>query len=137
MNILNKIITVLVGKPRVRPTTMENPVTLAAIIEEYREIRARLHTIWPFNNKREHILARVAKMVEEFGELSDAILTRMDLQRSEKKEKEHSLDVEREFADVLGTLILLGIELDIDMEKAIKEKIAFTHKRFEEIKKEK
>ncbi len=115
---------------------MDNHITLAAIIEEYKTVRSALHKIWPFDNKREHILARVAKMVEEFGELSDAILTRMDLQRSEKKEKEHSLDVEREFADVLGTLILLGIELDIDMERAIKEKIAFTHQRLAEMSKE-
>ena len=71
------------------------------------------------------------KIMEELGELSDEILTSMNLQRNTKIEKFSHQNIEDEFADVLGSLILLGIELDIDVEKVMKKKIEFTKKRFE------
>ncbi len=69
--------------------------------------------------------------MEELGELSDEILTSMNLQRNTKIAKFSQQNIEDEFADVLGSLILLGIELDIDVEEVMKRKIAFTKERFE------
>lgn len=71
------------------------------------------------------------KIMEELGELSDEILTSMNLQRNTKIAKFSRENVEDEFADVLGSLVLLGIELDIDVEKVMKKKIKFTRERFE------
>ncbi|NCO12573.1 MAG: hypothetical protein GW754_04570 [Candidatus Pacebacteria bacterium] len=71
------------------------------------------------------------KIMEELGELSDEILTSMNLQRNTKISKFSRENVEDEFADVLGSLILLGIELNINVEKVMKKKIKFTRARFE------
>jgi len=70
------------------------------------------------------------KIMEELGELSDEILTSMNLQRNTKIEKFSRTNIEDEFADVMGSLILLGIELDIDIEKVKQRKIDFTRDRF-------
>lgn len=75
------------------------------------------------------------KVVEELGELSDEILTSMNLQRNSKIAKFSRENLEDEFADVLGSLILLSVELDIDIEKVIQKKIDFTRERFEMNKK--
>ncbi|NCN82338.1 MAG: hypothetical protein GW947_00055 [Candidatus Pacebacteria bacterium] len=69
------------------------------------------------------------KVVEELGELSDEILTSMNIQRNSKIAKFSHQNVEDEFADVLGSLVLLAIELDIDIEEVMKRKILYTHKR--------
>jgi len=71
------------------------------------------------------------KIVEELGELADEILTSMNLQRKSKIAKFSRENVEDEFADVMGSLILLAIELDIDVEKVMQKKIKFTRERFE------
>lgn len=70
------------------------------------------------------------KIVEELGELSDEILTSMNLQRNSKIQKFSQQNIEDEFADVLGSLILLGIELDIDVKAVMQRKIDFTRERF-------
>lgn len=75
------------------------------------------------------MLARTLKMMEELGELSDAILSSMQLQRASKVSQFEHVHVEDEFADVLGCIMLLGIELDIDIESVIKRKISFTRER--------
>ncbi|MBD3250295.1 MAG: hypothetical protein GF381_01870 [Candidatus Pacebacteria bacterium] len=70
------------------------------------------------------------KIVEELGELADEILTSMNLQRESKVAQFSRENVEDEFADVLGSLILLAIEMEIDIEKVIRKKIDYTRQRF-------
>ena len=82
-------------------------------------------------NKDQKVFARTMKIVEELGELADEILTSMNLQRKSKIAKFSRENVEDEFADVMGSLILLAIELDIDVEKVMQKKIKFTRERFE------
>ncbi len=102
------------------------------LIAEYTKIAKVLSQRWPVKNKNQRVFARTMKIVEELGELSDAILSSMNLQRDEKIQKYDRQHLEDEFADVLGSLILLGIEIDIDLTKVMKRKIAFTHKRLKE-----
>jgi NTP pyrophosphatase (non-canonical NTP hydrolase) len=66
-----------------------------------------------------------AKMVEEVGELSEAILTHDNLQRKDKLEKAkiELTELEGEFADVILTTMILAQELNVDMDKALTEKI--------------
>jgi len=101
------------------------------IIDEYKEISDFLNTRWPLKDPDHRIFARTMKIVEELGELSDEILTSMNLQRDSKIAKFSRQNVEDEFADVMGSLILLGIELNIDIKEVIKRKIEFTRERFE------
>ncbi len=108
-----------------------NFMTIANLVEQYKEISEFLNTKWPLKNNEQKVFARTMKIMEELGELSDEILTSMNLQRNTKVAKFSQQNVEDEFADVLGSLILLGIELDIDVAEVMKRKIAFTRDRFE------
>lgn len=106
-------------------------MTIKDLVAEYQKINLFLNKRWPLKNSDHKIFARTMKIMEELGELSDEILTSMNLQRNTKIAKFSRENVEDEFADVLGSLVLLGIELDIDVEKVMKKKIKFTRERFE------
>ena len=104
---------------------------LEKIILEYKKIAKFLNKRWPLKDDNQKIFARTMKIVEELGELSDEILTSMRLQRNSKIANYSRQNLEDEFADVFASLILLGIELDIDIEKVIERKILFTRQRLE------
>lgn len=106
-------------------------MTISNLVAQYKEISDFLNTKWPLKDKQQRIFARTMKTLEELGELADEILTSMNLQRQSKLKKFTEENVEDEFADVLGTLILLAIELDIDVEKVMEKKIKFTRERLE------
>jgi NTP pyrophosphatase (non-canonical NTP hydrolase) len=106
-------------------------MTINDLVKQYQEISNFLNVRWPLKNPEQKVFARTMKIMEELGELSDEILTSMNLQRDTKIAKFSQQNVEDEFADVMGSLILLGIELDIDIEKVMKRKIEFTKNRFE------
>ncbi len=106
-------------------------MTIQELTAKYKKIADFLNTRWPLKSKDQRVFARTMKIVEELGELSDEILTSMNLQRDSKIAKFTQQNVEDEFADVLASLILLAIELDIDIEEVIQRKIDFTRDRFE------
>ena len=64
----------------------------------------------------------LAKLMEELGELSEAILTCDSLQRSDKLENARA-NLEGEFADVILVALILSQEMNIDVKKALEEKI--------------
>lgn len=105
-------------------------MTLQQLCDEYKHIAKLLNDKWPIEDNNKRIFARTMKIVEEFGELADEILTSMHLQRSTKVENFSRTNLEDEFADVLGSLILLAGELEIDVEEVMKRKLELTHKRF-------
>lgn len=106
-------------------------MTLTELVTKYQEIAEFLNTRWPLKNTEQRVFARTMKIMEELGELSDEILTSMNLQRNTKIAQFSHQNVEDEFADVLGSLILLAIELEIDVTEVMRRKIAFTRDRFE------
>ena len=106
-------------------------MTINDLVTQYKEISNFLNDRWPLKNTEQKVFARTMKIMEELGELSDEILTSMNLQRNTKIANFSQQNVEDEFADVLGSLILLGIELDIDVEEVMKRKLKFTRDRFE------
>lgn len=106
-------------------------MTIKELTNQYQQISQFLNSHWPLKSDSQRVFARTMKIVEELGELADEILTSMNLQRESKIAQFSKENVEDEFADVLGSLILLAIELDIDIEKVMKKKIEFTRERFE------
>lgn len=106
-------------------------MTVQNLVDQYKKISDFLNEKWPLKDHDQRVFARTMKIVEELGELSDEILTSMNLQRDTKIEKFSRQNVEDEFADVLGSLILLGIEMDIDIERVIQRKIDYTRDRFD------
>ena len=105
-------------------------MTIEELVLEYKKISDTLNEKWPLHNQDHRTFARTMKIVEELGELSDEILTSMNLQRDSKIQRFSRQNIEDEFADVLGSLILLGIELDIDIKEVMKRKIELTRERF-------
>lgn len=105
-------------------------MTLTELRDEYIEISKFLNERWPLKDDNQRIFARIMKIVEELGELADEVLTSMNLQRNTKIAKFSRDNLEDEFADVLASLVLLGVELDLDMEMLLKRKIKLTRTRF-------
>lgn len=107
-------------------------LTLDQMMNDYRDIALMLNALWPVETPNERIFARTLKLTEEIGELSNEILTKMGLQRQAKVDafKEHHL--EDELADVLGSVLLLAVELDIDIKAIMQKKIAFTVDRLQQ-----
>ncbi|MDH5533646.1 MAG: hypothetical protein OEX81_04440 [Candidatus Pacebacteria bacterium] len=106
-------------------------MTIQNLVDQYKEVSDFLNNKWPLKDHDQRVFARTMKIVEELGELSDEILTSMNLQRDTKIAKFSKQNVEDEYADVLGSLILLGIEMDMDIEKIIQRKIDYTRDRFD------
>lgn len=118
------------GKNLVVNGTILPIMTIQNLLDQYKQIAAFLNNRWPLRDKDHRVFARTMKIVEELGELADEILTSMNLQRNSKIQKFSKQNIEDEFADVLGSLILLGIELDIDVKAVMQRKIDFTRERF-------
>jgi NTP pyrophosphatase (non-canonical NTP hydrolase) len=105
-------------------------MTIQNLVEQYQEVSKVLNEQWPLKDQNQRTFARTMKILEELGELADEILTSMNLQRESKIAKFSRENVEDEFADVLGSLILLGVELKIDVAKVMQKKIDLTKERF-------
>jgi NTP pyrophosphatase (non-canonical NTP hydrolase) len=106
-------------------------MTIQNLITSFQKISQKLDHYYPMEDKEKRIFARVTKMVEEFGELAEVALAKANLQRESKNLTNIEQKIEDEFADVFGTLMLLGLELNVDIEKAIENRVAFTNKRLQ------
>ncbi len=63
------------------------------------------------------------KIMEELGELSEALLSHHGLQRNDKLDHHNLNRLKDEFADVLITLGILSHNLGIDLEESLQSKI--------------
>ena len=68
-------------------------------------------------------MAQALKLVEEVGEFCNEILGHHGYQRKKKLGTMEQLDLEKECADVFLTLCIVARKHNIDIEKAITEKI--------------
>jgi NTP pyrophosphatase (non-canonical NTP hydrolase) len=93
-----------------------------------RKINDELNRQFPMD-KNTLTLARMVKITEEFGELSDEVLSHLKLQRQEKLDTFQYEHLEKEFADVLGSVLLLAINLDIDVKKIFERRLVELNER--------
>ncbi len=74
--------------------------------------------------KREKdILAKTVKLTEEVGELANDILATLSLQRKEKLDEFQRTNMYEEFADVVLTVFMLANTLNVDMDRAVRDKL--------------
>ncbi len=106
---------------------MELKELLKFIEMESERIRKR----YPNLDEEKLILAQTVKINEELGELYNEILNHCSLQRKEKQDNMDKNAIEEEFSDVLITTLLLAKRMNVDIEKALKEKIGKINKRYE------
>ena len=76
------------------------------------------------------IFACAIKLGEEFGELCQEVLFHSSLQRKSKMDKFKKENLSEEFADVLISTLLLAQEMNVDIEKALENKIKKIDKRY-------
>jgi NTP pyrophosphatase (non-canonical NTP hydrolase) len=74
-------------------------------------------------NEEEVILARTVKLGEEFGEICEEVLAYNLLQRKQKLDNCDKENLPEEFADVIITTLLLAKTMNVDVEKALEEKM--------------
>ncbi len=98
---------------------------------------ARLNRVFPSATPREEILARLAKLTEEVGELADEVLANSGNQRKEKLALKESHALSSEFADVVITSCLLAEQMGVDVADALTHKIVKINERFEKMEREK
>lgn len=90
--------------------------------------RRRLRHHFPIDDLKTEIFSRMTKIMEELGELCEAILSHFSLQRKDKPLK-GKRDIENEIADTIIGLFLLAHQIDIDVEKALKKKMEIIKSR--------
>jgi NTP pyrophosphatase (non-canonical NTP hydrolase) len=95
------------------------------IKKEDKRLKKRFH----IEDKEKRILARTVKLSEEIGELSDEVLGYSSMQRKEKLDKHKKEELFEEFADVVITTFLLAEAMNVNVEKAIKNKMKKISKR--------
>ncbi len=84
-----------------------------------------------YADTEKEIFARTVKVGEEFGELCQEVLFHANLQGKHKKEKFDKDNLSNEFADVIFTTLLLAQDMNVDIEKAMEDKIKKIEKRYE------
>jgi len=79
---------------------------------------------------KERVLARTVKLAEEFGELCNEILASNGNQRKEKLKKSNKEKLSEEFADVIITTLLIAKSTNVNIKKALKNKIDKINHRY-------
>lgn len=91
----------------------------------------RLERHFPSATQREEILARLAKLTEECGELADEVLAFDGHQRKEKLANKEVDTLGKEFADVIITALLLAEKMGVDVAASLQKKVTLINERFD------
>lgn len=85
----------------------------------------------PDSDVEKRILARTVKLMEESGEVGDAVLSFLNDQRNEKLEARENLrkELEEEMADVILVTLLIAHASGCDVNAGLKRKIEKLKKR--------
>ena len=84
--------------------------------------------------REKEILTRTVKLNEEVGELCNDILSILKLQRRAKLERFDRRNIYQEFADVLITLVQLAVSANVDLDRAVRDKLQTISERIEKEK---
>ena len=98
------------------------------IIDFAKEGHEKMTQYFQLDTKSNAEFVFLAKLVEEVGELSEALLFSRSFQRV-KKLKEKKVDLAQEFADVILVTAILAQEAHVDLEKALEEKMKIVSER--------
>lgn len=97
-------------------------------LDYVRKENNKLLTHYGFNDKKEAVYPQMLKLMEEVGELSEAVLQNNRLQRSEKLNTKKT-DIAKEIIDSMFVLFLIADSMDIDVVEEMKVKCKETEER--------
>lgn len=83
-----------------------------------------------YTQTEKEILTKTIKLNEEVGELCNDILSILKLQRKSKLDKFDKRNIYEEFADVIITAIQLANSANVDIERAINDKLKKIEARY-------
>ncbi len=83
-----------------------------------------------YSKQEQEILTETVKLNEEVGELCNDILGVLKLQRKAKQRKFDKRNIYEEFADVIITTVVLAQAANVDLERALKDKLKKIEERF-------
>ena len=78
---------------------------------------------------QENIMRMMLKLGEENGELCEAVLAGFGMQRKDKLDIHSIDDIKGELADVIVTAMTLAVNMNIDIEEILVDKIRLIEKR--------
>ncbi|MFA7243999.1 MAG: MazG nucleotide pyrophosphohydrolase domain-containing protein [Patescibacteria group bacterium] len=90
------------------------------IREEHEKTLSEIGAIYDQDRRT---LNRTVKLMEEVGELSNEIMSSMNMQRSEKMSDYKKDNISSEIADVIITALLIAENIDIDAFESVKKKM--------------
>lgn len=83
-----------------------------------------------YTKEEKEILSKTVKLNEEVGELCNDILSILKLQRRSKLQKFDKRNMYEEFADVIITLTQLASVANVDLERAVMDKLKKIEERY-------
>ena len=87
-----------------------------------------IRSLYPnLDDTEKYVYAQSVKLSEEMGELSEAVLAHFQTQRKSKRDKD--IWLEKEFADVIITTLLLAKSMGVDTNQALRERVALLQSR--------
>ncbi len=105
---------------------------LKTLEEKVKKLNQGQRFDYSLNTPREkEILAKTVKLNEEVGELCNDILGILKLQRKAKLDNFDKRNIYQEFADVLITLMQLAVSANVDLDRAVNDKIKKISERIE------
>lgn len=107
-------------------------MNLDEMILKLDEIRSELKNRYPqlHADSDKTRLARMVKLSEEVGELADEVLSLQGLQRQDKIDAKQGDDLAKEFGDVFNSLLLLGLELNLDVKAVVTARLSSMHQKY-------
>lgn len=100
------------------------------LLTRYKKIDEYFNQKFPVISGDVKILARLGKITEELGELNSEVHGKLQWHRQEKQAEFKDENLAKEWADVFNTVILFGMSMDIDMPKAIDERLKEIYRRY-------
>jgi len=79
---------------------------------------------------KQNVTRQVLKLGEEYGELCEAVLSSMGIQRQEKLDAHSMEDIKGELADVIITAMTAARYMNIDIEDIVVSKLKIIKERF-------
>lgn len=104
-------------------------MTIEILLEFIENSDKRLSEKYNFKDNETKIMAHTIKVSEEFGELCNEVLAHNSMQRSEKLELLDKTNLQKEFADVIFSTLVLAKALNIDVKKALNDRMETISKR--------
>ena len=108
---------------------------LKQLEEKVKELNRGKNFDYSLSTPREkEILTTTVKLNEEVGELCNDILSILRLQRKAKLDRFDKTNIYQEFADVIITLMQLAVAANVDLDRAVRDKIVTITQRIEKEK---